>query len=81
MTKKTFVILAIFGCAMFASTATAQTTTRLKVDFTPTSPTGFSPLSVVFHDGSFNSFNAGDNLSGTGLELLAETGDLSLIHI
>ena len=76
MTKRTFVILAIFGCAMFASTVTAQTT-RLKVDFTPTSPTGFSPLSVVFHDGTFNSFNAGDNLSGSGLELLAETGDNS----
>jgi len=76
MTKKAFAIFAVLGCAVFASSATAQTT-RLRVDFTPTSPTGFSPLSGVFHDGSFDSFTSGADLSGSGLELLAETGDNS----
>ena len=62
--------------AVLVTTSFAQSTS-IRIDFTPNSPTGFSPVSAVFHDGSYNAFNAGDNLSGTGLELLAETGDNS----
>jgi len=44
------------------------------VELNGTSPTAFAPLAGVFHDGSFNTFDLGDNLSGTGLETLAEVG-------
>lgn len=67
--------LAVLATFVLTSCAFAQT--QIRIDFEPNSPTGFSPVSAVFHDGSFNSFSAGDNLSGTGLELLAETGDNS----
>ena len=64
--------------AVFALCGITSGQTQIEVEFTPNSPTGFSPVTAVFHDGSFdNAFTAGDNLSGTGLELLAETGDNS----
>lgn len=63
--------------AMLALCASAMGQTQIQIDFQTNSPTGFSPVSAVFHDGSFDSFVAGDNISGTGLELLAETGDNS----
>lgn len=69
-------VLAVVAMVVFSTSAFAQT--QIQIDFTPTGPTGFSPVSAVFHDGSFDSFELGDNLSGTGLELLAETGDNSL---
>jgi len=64
--------------AVLALCGAVSAQTQIQVEFTPNSPTGFSPVSAVFHDGSFsNAFTAGDNLSGSGLELLAETGDNS----
>lgn len=70
-TKFTSLALSLAGISL------ASATTFIRVDFNPVSPTGFSPLAAVFHDGSFDSFDGGDNLSGTGLETLAETGDAS----
>lgn len=76
MRTRSFVFTAL-AMAVVCSTAFAQT--QVQISFEPNSPTGFSPVSAVFHDGSFQeTFNSGDNLSGTGLELLAETGDNSL---
>lgn len=73
--KRFLVALAL--TVVLSTTTFAQTS--IQIDFVPNSPTGFSPLTTVFHDGSFGeAFNSGDNLSGTGLELLAETGDNSL---
>lgn len=69
------VVLAVVAVFAFGTASFAQT--QIQIDFESVSPTGFSPVTAVFHDGSFNSFTAGDNLSGTGLELLAETGDNS----
>ncbi len=63
--------------AVVATCSAANAQTAIQIDFVPNSPTGFSPVSAVFHDGSFNSFSSGTNLSGSGLELLAETGDNS----
>ena len=76
MRRQSFVLAALAMVAVCSSTF-AQT--QIQVEFTPNSPTGFSPFSAVFHDGSFSEvFSPGDNLSGTGLELLAETGDNSV---
>ena len=69
--------LPVLFIAVFALCSSAIAQTRIQIDFDPVSPTGFSPVSTVFHDGSFGTFASGDNLSGTGLELLAETGDNS----
>ena len=76
MRRQSFVLAAV---AMLVICSSSFAQTFIQVEFTPTSPTGFSPFSAVFHDGSFSeAFDSSDNLSGTGLELLAETGDNSL---
>ena len=76
MRRQRFVFTAL---AMTVACSTAFAQTQIEVEFVPNSPTGFSPVSAVFHDGSFQeAFTSGNNLSGTGLELLAETGDNSL---
>jgi len=59
--------------ASLGSVSSAQTT-RIEVELNGTAPTAFAPFAGVFHDGSFNTFSVGDNLSGTGLETLAEVG-------
>lgn len=65
----------VYVCAMVVFPISLFAQTQIQVNFQPTGPTGFSPFTTIFHDGSFDSFVGGDNLSGTGLELLAETGD------
>ena len=53
--------------------------TRILVEFEsnfPVTGTGFAPLGVVFHDGSFNTFGSQTRLAqGAGLTLLAEGGN------
>ena len=45
----------------------------IEVRMTGVGPTGFAPLAAVFHDGSFDFFDAGGTASAA-LELLAEEG-------
>ena len=64
-------------CALglcLGSQAEAQQT-RIEIQLNGTAPTAFAPLAAIFHDGTFDSFDSGDNLSGTGLETLAEVGN------
>ena len=71
ITKLLVAMLAI--TTLVGSAATAQTT-RILVELNGTAPTAFAPVGAVFHDGSFNNFGVGQNLSGSGLETLAEVG-------
>lgn len=70
LTKQLVAMLAI--TTLLSTAATAQT--RILVELNGTAPTAFAPVGAVFHDGSFNNFSIGDNVSGTGLETLAEVG-------
>lgn len=58
---------------------TISSRTRILVQFEsnfPNTGTGFAPLGVVFHDGSFNTFGSNTRLAqGAGLTLLAEGGN------
>lgn len=68
-------VFATVVSTVLASSAIGQTT--IQVDFNPNAdtPVGFSALAAVFHDGSFDSFSPGQDLSGSVLEVLAETGN------
>lgn len=71
-------IVALAGLVASASCVQAVT---IQVEFTPTTANiGLSALGVAFHDGSLETFSAGEQLSGLGelgdnLEFLAERGD------
>jgi len=62
---------AVLAAAAFGSTAFA--TTEIMVTFEGTGPTGFAPLFVAFHDGSYDIFDSGSPAS-SDLETLAEVG-------
>ena len=71
-----FLVFAAFASSNPASHAQ---TTRIRVEYEANfeaTGTGFAPLGVVFHDGSFSTFDSSTPLSQTaGLALLAEGGN------
>ncbi|MGK0188540.1 MAG: hypothetical protein ACI9R3_004351 [Verrucomicrobiales bacterium] len=59
---------ALLASASFSSAA------NVRVDFSANGPVGFAPLFVAFHNGTFDTFDAGA-ASSSALETLAEVGD------
>ena len=56
------------------SALNASAATIIRVDFQATGPVAFAPVVGVFHNGSFNHFDAGASAS-SALETLAEVGN------
>ncbi len=76
MRIKPTLTLSLAVAVLFAlGTSASADITRIQIQLNGTAPTAFAPLAAIFHDGSFNSFDLGQNLSGTGLETLAEVGN------
>ena len=65
---------ALCAAALSLSAAAASAATMIRVDFRATGPVAFAPVAGVFHNGSFNHFDAGSTASA-GLEILAEVGN------
>lgn len=72
----------LFGIAAGIGLQTNAAATQVRVTVENLTPAGglyFTPVWVGFHDGSFDTFNAGDPASSS-LEALAEEGDVSGIR-
>lgn len=71
-TKLSFPILCAAGLGF--SVAAAAAATMIRVDFHATGPVAFAPVVGVFHNGSFNHFDAG-SMASPSMEVLAEVGN------